>query len=70
MPRSRWYTDADPIADEQRRAEARQLLGIESDEELPPQPQLAAGPAGAVLVCVDAVEGAAAGAPCVEFWPM
>ena len=25
VPRSRWYTDQDPIADEQRRAEARQL---------------------------------------------
>ena len=25
MPRSRWYTDQDPIADERRREEARQL---------------------------------------------
>ena len=25
VPRSRWYTDQDPIADERRRAEARQL---------------------------------------------
>ena len=31
MPRSRWYTDADPIADEQRRAEARQLREAESN---------------------------------------
>ena len=51
-------------------AEARQLLGEASDEELTPQPQLAEGPAGELLVCVDAVEGAAAGAPSVAFTPL
>ena len=49
---------------------ARKLLGIESEEDEPPLPQLVRAPDGELMVCVDAVEGAAAGAPTVAFSPL
>ena len=39
VPRSRWYTDADPIADEQRRAEARQLREAHEAELVGAEPR-------------------------------
>ena len=39
MPRSRWYTDQDPIADEQRRAEARQLREAHEAELVGAEPR-------------------------------
>ena len=55
---------------EKLQAEAWKLLGVRSREDLPPLPQLARAPDGEVMVCVDAVEGAAAGAPSVAFCPL
>ena len=55
---------------EKLQAEAWQLLGVGSKEELPPLPQLARAADGEVMVCVEAVEGAAAGAPSVECCPL
>jgi hypothetical protein len=55
---------------EKLQAEARTLLGIESEEDEPPLPQLVRAPDGELMVCVDAVEGAAAGAPTVAFSPL
>ena len=39
VPRSRWYTDQDPIADEQRRAEARQLREAHEAELVGAEPR-------------------------------
>ena len=60
VPRSRWYTDQDPIADERRREEARQLREAHEAESSAPGLQ---HDYAALLHAIDAPPARRRGAP-------